>query len=92
MTMKSSTILRIALAIYVAVLAPSHSFAQSNDPQRDALIEERFKAANKKGDGKLTLEEAKAGMPRIAANFDRIDTEKRGYVTLEQIKKLAASR
>ena len=31
-------------------------------------------------------------MPRIAANFERLDTDKRGYITLEQIKKAAASR
>lgn len=92
MTMKISTILHLTLATYVAVLAASHSFAQSSDPKRDAMIEERFKAADKNGDGKLTLEEAKAGMPRIAANFDRIDTQKLGYITVDQIKKMAASQ
>jgi hypothetical protein len=38
----------------------------------------------------LTLEEAQAGMPKVAANFDKIDTQKRGYVTLDQIKAAAA--
>ena len=56
------------------------------------MIEERFKLADKNGDGKLTLEEAKAGMPRVAANFGRIDTQKMGYITVDQIKKMAASR
>ncbi|MEN9945026.1 MAG: hypothetical protein RLY18_984 [Pseudomonadota bacterium] len=41
------------------------------------------------GDGKLTLEEAKAGMPRVAANFQRIDTQKKGYVTAAEIKAMA---
>jgi hypothetical protein len=90
--MKSSTLLQITLAAHVAFLAPLQSFAQSNDAKRDAMIEERFKAANKKGDGKLTLEEAKAGMPRVAANFDRIDAKKLGYITVDQIKKMAESR
>lgn len=48
----------------------------------------RFKAADKNADGKLTLEEAKAGMPRIADAFDHIDVDKKGYVTLDQIKAL----
>jgi hypothetical protein len=34
----------------------------------------------------LTLEEAKAGMPRIASAFSKIDVDKKGYVTLDQIK------
>jgi len=56
---------------------------------RDRQIDERFAAADKNKDGKLTLDEARAGMPRVADNFDRIDTQKRGYVTLDQIKAVA---
>lgn len=90
--MKISTFVRITLATCIAALAASHCLAQNIDPKRDALIEERFKAADKNGDGKLTLEEAKAGMPRVASNFDRIDTQKLGYITVDQIKKMAASQ
>jgi Ca2+-binding EF-hand superfamily protein len=49
-------------------------------------LETRFKAADKNADGKLTLLEAKDGMPRIADAFGHIDVEKKGYVTLDQIK------
>lgn len=49
-------------------------------------LETRFKAADKNADGKLTLQEAKDGMPRIADAFGHIDVEKKGYVTLDQIK------
>lgn len=55
----------------------------------DQLIEARFLNADKDADGKLTFEEAKAGMPRVANNFDRIDVAKNGYVTLQQIKAAA---
>lgn len=48
--------------------------------------EERFAASDKNADGKLTLEEAKAGMPRIASNFSKIDANKDGFVTIEEIK------
>ncbi len=54
-------------------------------------IAERFAAADKNHDGKLTLAEAKAGMPRIAEAFDKIDTDNRGYLTLEQIQEVAAN-
>jgi Ca2+-binding EF-hand superfamily protein len=56
--------------------------------EKFAELETRFKAADKNADGKLTLEEAKAGMPRVADAFGHIDAEKKGYVTLDQIKAL----
>ena len=50
-----------------------------------ALIAERFKAADVNHDGKLTSEEAKAGMPEVYKNFAKVDSLKRGYVTERQI-------
>ncbi len=55
-----------------------------------AEVEAKFKAADKDGDGKLTLDEAKAGMPRVARGFDKIDTGKKGYVTLDEIQAKAS--
>ena len=46
--------------------------------------EERFKKADKDNDGTLTKDEAKA-MPNVYKNFDAIDTDKDGTVTLEEI-------
>jgi Ca2+-binding EF-hand superfamily protein len=51
----------------------------------------RFKAADKNGDGKLTLEEAQAGMPRVAMAWDKIDVDKKGYITLEQLLIIVAA-
>ena len=61
--------------------------AQTPSAQR---LEEKFKAADANHDGKLTLEEAKVGMPRVAKAFDRIDVEKKGYITLEQLQAFVA--
>ncbi|SOZ19978.1 conserved exported hypothetical protein [Cupriavidus taiwanensis] len=53
--------------------------------QAKALIAERFKAADADHDGKLTRDEAQAGMPQVYANFDKIDAKKSGTVTERQI-------
>lgn len=52
-------------------------------------LEQRFKQADSNGDGKLTKEEAAAGMPRLAGNFSRIDSGGNGYVTLDQVRAFA---
>lgn len=50
-------------------------------------MDERFAAANTTHDGKLTLEQAKAGHLRaVTRDFAMIDKSKRGYVTLDEIK------
>lgn len=48
---------------------------------------ERFQAANTTGDGHLTLAQAQAGnLPMIVRNFDAIDAQHKGYVTLQDIR------
>jgi hypothetical protein len=59
--------------------------APATAAEAKALIAERFKAADVDHDGKLTREEAKAGMPEVYKRFDKIDARKRGYVTERQI-------
>jgi Ca2+-binding EF-hand superfamily protein len=79
----------IALFMMLAITLSGVALAQAPSAQK---IEERFKAADVNHDGKLTLEEAKAGMPRVAKAFDKIDVEKKGFVTLEQIQAFADNR
>lgn len=80
------TILPIAaLAAVSLALAPA-AHAQSYDMALSQLTS-RFKAADKNGDGKLSLQEAKdGGMTRVASNFQTIDTDKDGFVTFAQLK------
>ena len=47
-------------------------------------FEAAFKAADKDADGTLDKEEAKA-MPRVAKNFDAIDADKSGTVSMEEV-------
>ena len=57
-----------------------------------AQLQGRFAAANTTHDGKLTREQAQAGMPRVAQHFDEIDTQKAGFVTLAQIEDFMRAR
>ena len=54
-----------------------------------AEAEARFKAADKNGDNLLSKDEVTAGMPRLARNFDLLDTNKDGELSPEE---LAAAR
>jgi Ca2+-binding EF-hand superfamily protein len=72
-----------ATAAATLMLLPATLHAQSSIV---AQVEARFKAADTNKDGKLSKAEAKAKMPRIYSNFDRIDADKDGLVTLDQIK------
>ena len=86
--MFNKRIISSALALALVALS-SVGNAQTIDPSMQAKLTEletRFKAADKNADGKLTLQEAKDGMPRIADAFGHIDIEKKGYVTLDQIR------
>ncbi len=79
--MKKLSVLLIAATLTTSVYA--------QESRTDKEIDQRFAAADKNKDGKLTLEEAKAGMPRVAANFQRIDQQNKGYVTAADIKAMA---
>lgn len=76
----------------VVLLVVSFSMASLAQAENSAIAKEitaRFKAADKNADKQLSLEETKAGMPRVAKGFDKIDVEKKGYVTLAQIIAMA---
>jgi len=74
----------LAAAFVIALTLPAGA-----DTSRDEQITERFAEADTNHDGQLTLAEAQAGMPRVAANFDKIDADKSGTVTVAEIEALA---
>lgn len=79
-----SSIFTVTALVFATVASAQTPTASQEKQIKDA--EERFASADKNADGKLTLEEAKAGMPRIASNFKKIDTNNDGFVTIEEIK------
>lgn len=58
-------------------------------PREDmrARFDREFKAADKDGDGALSKEEMEAGMPIVAADFAKMDTNKDGKVTREEMQR-----
>lgn len=48
--------------------------------------QEKFKSADKDGNGSLSKEEAQQGMPQLAKNFDKIDANHDGQVSRDEIK------
>jgi Ca2+-binding EF-hand superfamily protein len=80
------TMTRIALVSAATLALTPMAYAQSYD-QAAAQLEARFKASDRNGDGKLSLQEARdGGMTRVVANFATTDTDGDGFVTLEQLK------
>ncbi|WP_299688614.1 hypothetical protein [Hydrocarboniphaga sp.] len=50
-----------------------------------AMLQQKFEAADANHDGKLSPDEAKAGMPRVSEHFSEIDADKDGYLTKGEI-------
>jgi hypothetical protein len=55
-------------------------------------LQQHFDQANTTHDGKLTLDQAKAGLPMVAKHFAAIDKDKKGYVTVNDIHAYAQER
>ena len=70
---------------FLVAVSPIIAAAEGIDPSTLETLKTRFAAADKDHDGKLTREECEAGMPRIYRGFDKIDSNKAGYITLDQI-------
>ena len=85
------TTLLLALATCIAasfIVVPA--FAQN--PQNSARAEqlkaqmiERFQQADVNKDGRITKTEANGKMPRLHANFEKVDSDGDGYVTQQDI-------
>lgn len=82
--MRTFPALILMLAPALALASPPPSADQ--DQQMMDRLSAKFAKADVNHDGKLTKAEAEAGMPRLAEHFDDIDTEHKGYLTLDQLK------
>lgn len=91
----TKTLQALSSALLFSVITPL-AVAQNTSnmpppPANEAEITARFNAADKNGDGKVTREEAQATMPRVAMAWEKIDVDKKGYITLEQLLIISAN-
>lgn len=77
------------------LLLPAFAFAQTpsgSQPQGPKQnMTERFRQADKDGNGMLSREEAKA-FPNLEKHFDEIDTNKDGQISREEMRAFKKSR
>lgn len=79
----------LALPLAASAQAPQNDTRTGGrpDPERmRKMFEERFKKADRDGDGALSRVEAKDGMPMLERDFDRIDANSDGKITLEELR------
>lgn len=87
--------MRRLLPLFAAVLFAVPAFAQTPAPPRQPrqTMAQRFDAANTTHDGHLTRDQASAGKLRIVVrNFDTIDKDHKGFVTVEDIRNYTQER
>jgi Ca2+-binding EF-hand superfamily protein len=75
----------ISAILLILITAPAHA----DDASRNKEIRERFAKCDTNHDGRLTRNEANGCLPRIYDNFSRIDQQNKGFVTAQEIERLA---
>ena len=86
MIAKRGLAVSFALGLALGLTAPAAAMQDQTYEEALAELQQRFAAADTNEDGRLTRDEARAAeMNRLARFFGRVDTEDRGYVTLEQL-------
>jgi Ca2+-binding EF-hand superfamily protein len=79
--------LALASAVAYSQTRQTRTITSQQWDMMQKTMRERFAAADKNGDGRLTREEANGKMPRVYNNFQIIDRGGKGYVTLQEIEK-----
>jgi hypothetical protein len=69
-----------------------HTVRSMSREERRAQAEERYRNADKNGDGVISQEEAQAGMPRAAQHFGEIDADGNGQLTREEMRTAMQAR
>ena len=80
--------LLISLFLSLSALSAAHAEAltPAQQDKLQATLEQRFAQADANKDGQVTREEAKGVMPRLFRNFERVDADHSGAVTMAEIQ------
>ena len=79
-------LLTLSLVAVPALAEPMGRNDPPTETRQRITWQQRFAKANVPGDGRLTLEQARAGYPTVARNFQDIDLDGKGYVTQDDIR------
>jgi len=79
----------IALAT-TALYASAQPAAGAHVEEALTVMHQRFESADSNHDGRISRDDARTRMPFVYRNFDAIDAEHKGYVTMAQIEAYAA--
>jgi Ca2+-binding EF-hand superfamily protein len=85
-----TTLTRYVLAATLLAVSAT-ACAQNGDRATQARqkMQERLKAADANQDGYIDRKEADAGLPRVAKNFDTLDTDKDGRLSTGELQQAA---
>lgn len=85
-----TTLTRYVLAATLLAVSAA-ACAQNGDRATQARqkMQERLKAADTDRDGYIDREEADAGLPRVAKNFDALDADKDGRLSTGELQQAA---
>lgn len=80
----------LTFCLACALLAVSlHAVAQQLTPAQKQAMEDRLRAADSNGDGLISKPEADAKLPRIAKNFAKLDLNRDGVLSPDELKAVA---
>ena len=85
-------LLIVAFALFSTVAGAQQMSQQQMDAIHRTPLDERFYNANTTHDGHLTREQARGKMPNVYIYYSAIDTQHKGYVTLDEIKAYIVSQ
>ncbi|WP_024303630.1 EF-hand domain-containing protein [Pseudogulbenkiania sp. MAI-1] len=72
-----------------------YGFMRAHFPRRHGMrhhFQQCFAQADKNGDGQLSLEEARAGMPRLADDFAKLDLNHDGQLSRDELRQAMRER
>ena len=83
----------VATALAVGAAASANAMSATGAAHLEealTVVDPRLDSADSNHDGRISREDARDRMPFVYRNFDAIDTEHKGYVTMAQIEAYAA--
>ena len=82
MTTLATVVSSVLLGTAVAYAGDTSS---SSDSSKMSITQDQFKAADKNSDGMVTLTEAKANLPSLAAHFKAVDSNGDGKISADEL-------